>query len=139
MRRQDDNGTVMKQCPKKEFMAQPICFRTGPCPLFLRITCVAPGATTFFAPSVTRAAQEAEKAGEIPSNSAHGLRQQFSYPTKPLKGAQHTMWHNVQARTAIHPPVFRDNSHPHSVLCMSLPPVRPYRAHMYQEHKLLSL
>lgn len=42
-------------------MARPVYFHAGPSPVFLRITCVTPGASAFFPPSVTRVVKKHRK------------------------------------------------------------------------------
>ena len=76
-------------------------------PVFLRITCVTPGASAFFTPSVTSVVKKQRKPVEIPSYSTHGYVSSSHIPQSHWKG----LTHNVPQYTDSHndPPasVFR--------------------------------
>lgn len=78
--------------------------------LFLRLTCVAPGASAFFTSSVTSVVKKKRKL--VKSHpTALTVTSAVLISHKAAEEAWHTMCHNVQTHTAIHPPVFLDNSH----------------------------
>ncbi len=107
---QEDNGSVIKQCSKGIYgTAYIFPHRT--------ISCVSQDnlcnawSQCILHSLCHRHGKEARESRWNPILQHSRLRQQFSYPTKPLKGAWHTMCHNIQTHTTIHPPVFLDNSH----------------------------
>lgn len=91
-------------------MAQPIYFQTGPSPVFLRITCVTPGASAFFTSSVTSVVKKQRK--PVKSHpTALTVTSAVLISHKATEKTWHTMCHNIQTHTTIHLPVFLDNSH----------------------------
>lgn len=113
----------LHKAPKRGYIAQPIYFYTGLSSVFLRLTFVMPRASEFFPSSVTWMVKKHWKPVKSHPTVVR-VTSAVLISHKAGEEAWHTKCHNIQTHTAIHPPVFLDNSHFCSV-CVHLQPICP--------------